>query len=457
MIRFPFVPQLADGQTLGATHLNAYRSAILYLLGESHGAYALCGDHRTELGSYDTGWTTCWRGYLYLASKSLYYLIRAMAGLAGKTWYLKLRYYGDDSAWHDAVSLSGAETSYTVKSATVDMSAFPGLTLGKVYRLEWQYKTSDGTYHTHMEHWRTCVRGIASGWAAPPAFAAGASSAAELNTLRDDAQVLYNNMVPTAAPAFANWETRGWNNSTSWYGVTHGIMRYRPSHLYTCIRFTVTWGRNMSWRVKLRDTADAETTVYTSGVIASTGPVWKYDSEDIDLTGFGFTVGAYYRVIVEAKRNESDDEWFSIQTVALARWSNGSPAAGWQALAEWTHGDQTVSAANLNKCSTDLTMLYSGNEALWGETPAVWADPLLDDDDSLYYIRHRKRWLLYYYTLDDPPTIWYGTNYGESQSLPAAGANQWHSYDLGQIADIPWGGGYLVTNVLSVMESAVAL
>jgi hypothetical protein len=467
ILPFPKIPIVASGQIVGETYLMLLGRATDYLLGESHAAEAAPRAteslQRYESTYGDPGGNNA-TYYLYHASDTLAYAFLAGQTSAGKTWYVQLDYYGDDSAWHTAQTWSDT-TSPSFESGTLDLSAEANLTIGNTYPWRFQTKTSDETYYTTLQVWALATRTAVSGWAAPPTFTAAESDYADCNILRTDLNALYAGVVPSVNPlGMCDDPKKHTNTEDDWVAYTQWSYRYRPNGLHVGVHGKIMGG-HWGWRVIFADSAGNEATIYS---VEDIDPTVEYSvqSIDIDLTsgdaataiaaaGITLTRGTNYLVTLEAKR-QSDDHALFLDYARCIRTSDGTPAAGWAVPELWAHGDTDLGPTGMNKFSDDLAMLYTGgDEEMWGDHHAVQ----YYDDDNTYAGVHRKRYLIYRAVEGQSPTVLYGTDYGSDYGLPtcATGAGeQWLSFDLSDLG-LPLGGYYIVDEAGAAWESDEAL
>lgn len=458
MPRFPNIPEVEDGQIIGATHLNSLARACEHLLGLSHASYTLpyatavlstLEDAYTELATY----------WMYHAAALVAYWFIGGQTSAGKTWYIQLQYYGDDAAWHTVQTWSDT-ASPSAQVGTLDLSAEANITVGKVYQWRWLAKTSDETYYTTLQVRYFATRTAVAGWVAPPAIAAGASSAAALNTYRNNLVALNAGVVPSVNPlGMCEDQKEHTDPQDDWVAYTQWAYRYRPNGLYVGV-----WGKIMGghwgWRVKFADAAGNQATIYSVDDIPASAD-WTKQAVDLDLTtggvatalsaaGITLTLGAGYLVILEAKR-QSDDWRLYLDYAMCVRTSDGTPGGSWADNKLWAHLNQDVGPTQLNKVRTDMLELYTGGaEELWGDHHASH----YHDGDNTYAGVHLKRYLVYYAVEGEQPTLLYGADYAEEYGLPActAGAGaEWRSFVPSE-AGVALGSYYLVDDVGAAFE-----
>ena len=111
----------------------------------------------------------------------------------------------------------------------------------------------------------------------------------------------------------------------------------------------------------------------------------------------------------------------------------------YQVPPRWAHGDQTVSAANMNKYSDSLNYLDAtvGSQVAYPATPKV-------DGESLYF-SNRWRWLWYWTTSGSTATISDPSGVGDDVTL--ADVTEMTVYDLSNVSWIIEGTSYTLTGV----------
>jgi hypothetical protein len=445
MLEFPLISEV-ENQTLSAEQMNSYTSGLHYLLGRAHGVNVADYINDGTNGDYFSNWHTVYEGYLYLQGWSFAYIFRVLADSAGKTWYCRGQIQCDDGVWRNFYSGSGTGGWDTVQG-TANLQALGHLTLGKIYPIRWQCHTSDETYHVYYENIRNAIQLAPSGWVAPPTFTNGVvSDPAKLNAWRTDLQALYA-ALPLMYP-LVQVDGESHNSFSSWLTYADNLIRYRPSHLHLAMRSSCM--RNYRIRVSIENalTMSGATVIWTSPDYAGNGTSWRYHSVDVDISGLGLTFGNYYRVHVQAEPTSQTSYDLKVDLLGCCTYNEGTVDASWSNPPNFSHGWTDLSAATLGRLSTDLTLLYSGNEQLWLYCRAV---PTSGSD---FWSRHAHRYLIYRYDdANDPPEIHYGTNFAEAKALPQGGANKWLTYDLNADDDIPWGTDYYVEDAVAAFES----
>jgi hypothetical protein len=465
IIPFPKVPEVAAGQVVGETYLMLLGRATDYLLGESHAAEAAPNATASLSRYFDEYGDPGGDGatyYLYHASDTLAYAFIGGNTSAGKTWYVQLDYYGDDSAWHTVQTWSDT-TSPSWQSGTLDLSAEANLTVGTIYAWRFQTKTSDETYYTTLQVWMLATRTAVSGWVAPPTFTAATSDPDDCNALCTDLNALYAGVVPAVNPlAMCERAKEQTNTQDTYEAFARYSYRYRPNGIHVALWGMIGGGQTWYWRVLLTDSAGNEAEVYESAELASSAD-YVPQSTNIDLTsggaaaaiaaaGITLTRGTSYLVTIEAKRTSTNQTLY-LKNAMVIRTSDGAAAAGWAVPEAWAHGDTDLGPTGMNKYSTDLAMLYTGgDEVLYGDHHAV----RYHDEDNVYGGAHRKRYLVYRAVEGESPTVLYGTSYATDYGLPscAVGAGeQWLSYDLTGLTGLAVGAYYYVTEAGAAWES----
>ena len=449
--RFPNIPEVENGQVLGATYLNSLAQGCEYLLGISHASYSL-SHVMAWWQRYETSWGDMAANYqLYHAGPTVFFAFRAGSTSPGKTWHIRLCYYGNNSTWNTVAEWDGTGSS-EYRTGTLDLSA-GSLTVGKIYNWKFEGRTESTNYYTQLQVWLLSTRPTLTGWTAPPSISAGQSSATPLNTWRGDLMALNSQL--SGATNVVGCGVEGWemkHSQGTWHEYERWAYRYRPNGLMVGLQgkiMTATW----NWRVRFTATSGQAAIIYTSPNIPSTYD-YQYYSTDIDLTsgdaatalasaGITLTLGSVYSVSIEVKRN-SDDHALYVQYPLCVRTSNGVAGGSWVNNKLWSHKDRDVGPTQLNKIRADLLELYSGAEQLWGDSYACY------DWGSLPgAVVHLKRYLVYRCSSGETPSLLYGTGFGYEYGLPTG--TGWMSFDLSTI-DIAWGMVYIVSNPASAFE-----
>jgi len=468
-VEFPTIPEVTDGMVASAATFNTWSSALTYLLGQSHAPYASTYTDRDVEEEYRDTYQSVTIGYApYRGEETLYYAFDVYQNSGGaNNWHARIGFYGDDDAWHWVYETNGTDGAWAHKSGTHGLTAgeLAQLTDGEIYQWRIQIKGDAETYNTYLRLWQFGLRAAISDWPASPTFVADAvPDADDFNTIRTAAGKLAD-FAPEINWCGGGEPIREVNGYDSWYTVQRGVWRYRPESLLCVVRYRQRHGfagRTVRWQVQVRDTAGNEAAVYESGDLATTGGT-EEQTETIDLTagaaaaalaaaGIALTQGDLYRCTIRMKRTTNDAEVLDLYGGMIVRSSEGTPDGAWVVPNAWAHLDDDVGPTNLNAYWTDLDLLYSGNEALFGDTPVICY--LSSDDSSARTLHgiHRKRWLHYRcIDEDDAPRLYYGTAHGQSQILTAGSG--WQTYDLEQIAALPYSATYWLSRTLTAFEA----
>jgi hypothetical protein len=116
-------------------------------------------------------------------------------------------------------------------------------------------------------------------------------------------------------------------------------------------------------------------------------------------------------------------------------------------MSNWAQGDADVGHSRLYAISLNLLALYSGSETLWGAN--VVADYQTSLSRHTHLGVHRKRWLKYLAS-GSTPTLYYGVNYAETESLSEDSG--WQTADIAAYG-IPIGGYYMLDNAYAAFET----
>lgn len=455
---FPSIPAVTTNQVASAATLTSYGEGLNYLLGESHSPFALLrgtGVIQTYRSNYEQLATY----YLYYAGfNALYYMIDVY--LQSGYNYTGTLYLVDNvtGAETSILDLTGAGTSAWVRLAgTADISAL-SLDNGNVYELRFKAHTNDISESKYVQ-WKIWVLElrpeISSVWITPPAFVDGLSDPSHVNAIRTDLLNLANRMISPIHSLYYYGPGEFNTQSHNWAEVTGSMMhwRYRPTGIQVQIQARTMYVAEMQWRV----VDEAGTVLWTS--TARRGSDYEYFweiSDEIPLPGYTF--GNWYNVKLQVRVHPgdgSDPSWYAdsdhpvyVRVIIPRRVSDGTPAAGWEVPPTWAHGDTTLRADKLNKLSTDITMLYSGNETLWGSTPAVlWQG---SGTHHIYAGLRRRRYLVYMTLSGLDAKLHYGTDFGTEYSLSTKDG-AWQTYDLSD-ANVSWGTAYYVEGVKVAFE-----
>lgn len=453
MPAFPTIPEISAGQVASASIVNIYNEGLRWLLGYSHRTFAATYASRDGVSRYQESYGTLYSFYArYQGEATFAYRFEAYqdSGNGTKHCYVKFQYYGDDSAWHDVVEVDSTAISWTHYSSTASLSGAE-MTAGKVYewRMQRRVETGEGgNYNVWVRLWYAALRDAVSGWSSPPTFSAATSAAADMGTVRDDMQALYDALPKS--DVLMGCHTARTEDDSGTHTFTKAVYRYRPESLYLAIR-AVSW-TGWTWTVTIEDTSGNEATIYTANVGGNGS--YRWDTASVDLTagtaatniaaaGITLTVGNEYLI-----RHQFTDggTYVTVATAFVLRVSDQTPAGAWAALNEWSHGDTDFGPTHLNKMSTDLTELYTGgDEELSLDTPLT-----LSPADAYAGVRLR-RYLHYRCSGDDGPVIHYGSSYGDN--LEIEGGAGWHVYDLSSISGLAEGQYFWVSSAQSAFQS----
>jgi len=472
LVPFPAIPDVADGMILSAGQMNAYKSGVEWLLGEAHAPIALWQFGSGGPWNGSTSQTTdqpVWWGHMYHGGDTLHFIYGASA--YNGACVFKLIYIGDDGNPHDATpTYDGAYTSWQEVTIT-GIDHLPYMTKGKVY--EWRVQchvkdagtnASAGVTLFHLSEHKTLTN-----WVTPPSFVTGPSSAAQLNTLKQDILALYSYLSPTN-PLMVNDPRAG---TGSWIPWGTYIFRYRPHGLSVAARASCATGHHWQARVMVSTDRSHWAQVWTSNMVTaiSNDPavVW---GDAIDFTtgdaaaalaeqGIVLHLGDY--LFVQLQLNSPDSGGVRMWQQVITRWSSQVPASGWAGAHLFSQGETTVTPSNLTKYTNDVKAFYTGGvEELWSENmgfcafrdPSTWGVM-----PQSYSGRHRKRWLCYLASATSPATLHCGTGFTKTTSLPSptSGDWAWQCYDLEQVSTLFPGGAYYVENVDGAFECDIPL
>ena len=466
---FPLIPEIEDGQVFSAAIMrHTHKAAIEYLLGESHAAMALPHVRVPSTDVFSTDYQTVWELWGYLQSYLLYYklAIRINYGDAlNRNWHYRIQVSSDGgTTWYTAKEETGTQNTYQDKEGTVDLTTVSDggagsiddhLTLTAFYLWRLQLKVSnqgspaDST--VYCIPWGIGTRGAVSGWVTPTTFAAATSAAADINTLRTDANALHAALptanVGTTQPAYALIYG-------DWVELSRVSYRYLGDQLRVQVAASGWQDGTWKWRARLIDEADNTATIHESGEVGGDAiygdpEYWIWRGTTITLTagavaaaiaaaGITLTRGDWYRVIVELYTTADPGRVWGLGA-RVDRLSSGTVGVDYTVPGTWTHGDTNVGPTKLNVYSADLTALYSGTESLSLDVPAV--DIVADSAGTS--LVHRKRYLFYYNAVG--ATIHYGADYATTYGLTDSAA-AWAWVDL-EAVGVPYGGAYWVSGV----------
>lgn len=449
--RFPTPPVVVDDQVLSAATLNSYVKSASWLLGFSHGRFT--GDFASrQIARYETSWGVMWNGWLYHQSALVDYDLWCGNTSAGKTWFISLQVYGDDSAWHSVLDLTGTTNGH--HTGTINLAAVP-VTPGQIYPWRIVGRTTDATYYSVVYIWQIASRANISGWAAPPTFANGVIPyASDFNGLRASAVALHG-FLPEVEP-LCQTRAHGGNIQLLWYNLGAASYDYRPNAVLCGVELESAWAP-VRWRV-LASTGwgptagDTDVELYDSGWLAP-GPWHMYYQTLAISPTLTPALGDRLRFVIETQHQNPGavHHTHHARRGFFLRDSNQVPGAGWPAPVLWQHGDTDVSAARLNALSAALTQLHSGNEALWSQVGACAYQA-----GGTYAGAYRRRWLVYRHADGKTPTIQYGLWWSQSYSLPRD-HGKWLCFDLTHLSGILPGGLYYVHDVDGAFESEAVI
>jgi hypothetical protein len=439
MITFPTIPEVETGQVLSATVLNSYHKGVRHLLGRSHEPIVL--QHCASVRTYYTDWKRMYSWWLPYRGDRISYHYKLSTSNAGKTAYLELRYVGDDSAEHTVISDSttGIKRASGSKSAPADYGT--SMTAGQVYEWRLYAKGEDGSNNSEVKWWElSSYTSAVTGWVTPPTIVGSATSAAaDLNKFRTDINALKTYRLDVTKGLMVAPAIKHTSGSTSWIEAARFCYRYRPESLRANVYCDMTPSPGVYWqyRVSAMEWGGGSFTVlYTQATGTkysnfTAGGEWGVEAAiDVGAGLAGVALGDWVQVKVEIKASAATN--LSCKGYYLNRYSAGTPAAGWQALTDWAEGDADAGPTNLNKISTDLTMLYSGAEVLWGYTSACGMGGNTVDDGNANQKKHSgvhlHRWLHYKPASGETPTVWYGPNL--TRTLTLGTESGWQAFDL---------------------------
>jgi len=460
MIPYPVIPEVETGQALGATVLNAYHKAVRYLLGRSHEPITV--QNSPQLSTYGTSWKRMYSWWLPYRGDRINYHYALSTSSAGKTAYLELRYVGDDTNEHVALADSTTGSKTGASTLTAGTHYGTSMTAGQIYEWRAYLKGADGSNYAICDWWElSTYYNAVTGWAAPHTFVADAvSAAANLNIFKTDCAALKTYRLDGAKGFTVDRSIFYTSGSTSWLEAARFCYRYRPQML----RFNV-WcdmtpspGVYWQWQISGREWGSATwTTLYTQPVSTKYGNLsggeWGTEcAVNIGSLVGGLAFGDWVQLKVEIKASAASN--LQCQRYYGNRYSSLAPAAGWAAMTDFVEGDSDIGPTNLNKISTNLVMLYSGAEALWGYTAATGMGGNTVDDGDANIKRHSgvhlHRWLHYKPASGSTPTIWYGPN--TSRTLTLGTDAGWQAYDM-EGSEIWPGLAYEISGCEGVFES----
>jgi len=461
----PNIPTVETGQVLGASALNGYRRGIELMYGQSHAREILPHAAAINEDTYQTTYQVLWAGWVEHYSDTAYYAFRIKndwGNDADRTWYYQLQIYDETYSWVTIKSDNGTANTYQWTLGTADITALD-LVIGTPYQWRIQVKTSAADVHACLDMFGFGERGAVVGWTAPHTFTAATSAAADLNGLRTDVLALYDALPLTYAGQTMEPETEMTPAVGNWQQFTQMGMRYRPGSIYCQMQAMIMSTRWWQWRMVIQDPVGQTAIVYTSEQINGSD-TFQFNEATIDLTtgtaasalataGIAMTKGDWYKVLIECAREVqgTDDQTLTVRhAVCYKVPQDNAFDAGWASMTDVDCGD-TPALTVYNALSTNLTALYSGDEAVFYDLPAV-----TEESASVgQVLLHRGRYL--HYLNPSSATLFYGLNTGQTYSLPnesTAGVStgEWIVVDLEAIG-VPYGLHYLADNVDCAYES----
>lgn len=456
MIPYPRIPTVELGKALGAVVLNAYHEGCRYGLAQSHEPET-CQRVLVQTQSYYTDYHLVGSFFLpYRGDRlSYHYRLWAVSGDAE----MELRYVGDDAAEHTVLADSTASDKYVAGTKSAGVGYGPSMTAGNVYEWRLYLKHSIGVGYANIEFWElNHYHQNVTGWVAPPTFVASATSSEnDFNTFQNDLNRLWSYRM-NLPKGLANYPTiLHTAGSTSWLTCAQFCYRYRGDRLRLNVWCQSVGGAAYAWewRVQAKAWGGADAVIHTSPApLTQTGDSGRWGTEaGIDTTGLGFSRGDWVLITFQVKGTSVTD--LKAMRYVCQRYSTGTPAAGWQALTDWVEGDADIGPTNLNKISTDLTLLYSGAEALWGyiSSSAGGGIGWWDASQGKHMGTHTRRWLHYKTLSGQTPKLIYGPNFTRADTLTSGSG--WQVYDLASLT-LPPGGMYELEGCTAAFEHSSA-
>lgn len=295
---FPRLPQLEDGQALGATTLNLYTRGLQWLLGQSLMTYSATRS-RTNL-RYQDSWGALWDswGFMYYPRIRM----RAYIGTQDSSYYarFRLRYFGDDGNWHDVWTLD--TTAYWGTNQVdiiIDLSGETHMTQNNWYHWVMEARTDDEQTNCVFQPTVIGLEPEVVGWVAMPDWIEDTvSSAANFNSIRHNAYALYNYTpkyhVFSRSKAITNVMDGMWITTTQL-----GIQKRGDDLL---VGMQIASLGNHQWRVRLEDELGNVTEPFTSAMIGPTPGEYPLRTEEIQLPG---DKGQFFRIYFETKSHSS--------------------------------------------------------------------------------------------------------------------------------------------------------
>lgn len=482
LIPWPAIAEIIDGQVLSASHLNSIKEGLEHLLSHSHGPNGVVATQKGR-ATLTNDYITLWQGYMiHVTDAALAYTVGlTWAGAGGCQW--TLCYRGDDGNLHDATGFPKDVVVSGIHSATVDLVA-PDMTVGKVYSWYLRVESDAALPVVTGNVWRLCEvppsTWAAAHWVTPPTFANGLSDDADLNALKTDCDVLHADKISIINPFFAVDDQVTYNNG-SLAPVAYGRFCYRPTHLYVQISGRMKTAGSWTWRPTI-EYQDGTTVALAESAAITSGDDFKWDQASFDISGLAtpLVFGTPYRVEIEVDTGSDDLE---VKEVLILMGNGaGTPAVGWVVPVLFAEGDTTLSAANMNKYSTDLTALGAGGvEALWGINEAVQynSEDHAEAFNGTNFKRmfggaHQKRYLIYRHEevtgdITDGPRLSYGEGHDWHVDLPTGddfdpspdnatlSLSEWLTYDLSDLPMMAFGTLYSVENAYIAFECDMAV
>jgi hypothetical protein len=476
LIPWPAIADVIDGQVLSAAQLNSYKEAVEHLLAHRHGPNGVVATKK-GVHTLTNDYETLWQGYMYHSTLLLAYTVGlTWAGAGGCQW--RLCYRGDDTALHTAYQ--NDETVTGIHSGTVALAG-TSMTLGKVYEWYLRVESDAATPVVTGNVWRLCEQdNVAAEWVAPPTFVNGLSDDGDLNALKTDCDALHAHMISKVNPFFIVEDEVTYNNG-SMAPVAYGRFRYHPNHIYIQISGRMKVGTSWTWRPTI-EYQDGSTEALAESAPITSGDDFKWDQASFDISGLATPLveGTDYRVEVEVDTGSDDLEVKEV--LILYGQGAGVPAAGWEVPVLFAEGNTNLSAANMNKYSTDLLMLYTaGGEMLWGENHAIQynSEDHADSFNGTSFKRmfggaHQKKYFVYRHEavagdITDGPRLNYGEGHDYHVDLPTGedfdpspdnatlSLSEWLVYDLSQLPMLAFGTLYSAEHCFIAFESDVAI
>jgi hypothetical protein len=460
----PNIPTVETGQVLGASTLNGYRRGIELLYGQSHAREVLPHALVIKEDVYQSTFQTVWTGWCEHYSDTVYYAFRIKTDYGNdvdRSWYYQLQIYDNTDTWVTILSDNGTDNTYQWINGTTDMSAATDMTVGTQYQWRMQLKFSaQEDAHTCFDMFGFGERGAVSGWTTPHTFTAATSAAVDLNGLRTDVLALYDALSLTYAGQSHEPETAMTPDVSSWQDYTQMAMRYKPTSIYCQVQGNMMAARTWYWRMKVQDQSGNEAVVYTSEAITGTS-AFQTNAATVDLTtgdaatalsaaGITLTIGDWYKIIIQGARGVSDQTLILRHAVCYKVPQDSAFDASWASMTNVACSD-TPALGVYNALSTNLTALYSGDEAVFYDVPAI-----SQIENSVgQVLLHRARYL--HYLNPNSATLFYGATTGQTYSLPnestaGVASGEWITVDMEAIG-VPYGLHYLADNVACAYES----